>query len=140
MRELLIVGERPSGPVDADGPLAGRAGRFLATLAGISFESYLCWPRVNLFEAPGDRWDARAARLRARAILVEHPDVDLLLLGRRVSDAFSVPYTAFTAHQAAGTTAYVLPHPSGRNRVWNDREAQRRAARFLRPLLGRARV
>lgn len=115
--------------------------------------------RRNLVEPGGRRiivWPRRQARESAREMLksVGHRDV-LVLLGARVSEAFApiagimptwCPGRAFGLDEVAGTwaTAIVLPHPSGRNRAWNEPVAVARArsilcaaAPSLAPLLGR---
>ena len=72
----------------------------------------LLWPSPIAGE-----WDAAEARRVVDAIRkdVERYDV-VLLFGRRVCDAFDV---AFNVGERSGR--YIpLPHPSGRNRMWND--------------------
>ena len=128
---LLIVGEQPSGT--GGDALAGRAGDRLAELAGITRDRYLTLRRANLLATPG-RWDRADAAVAAKAIDAGEPDhVELLLLGRRVAAAFDVPAAPwFTSPRLpSGRTVYLIPHPSGRNRLWNDHETRRRARAFL---------
>ena len=100
--------------------------------------------RYNLCEG---KWSAPAARERAHEILVQHANQTandvLVLLGRRVVGAFyggpdGCPQSdwppAFTTGHAAyaplngretldshrGDNLIILPHPSGRNLIWND--------------------
>lgn len=132
---LLIVGEQPSSPVDDDGPLAGRSGARLAQLAGISVEQYLQHRRVNLLDGTGP-WDPCAATRAATELDLCGPPVPFLLLGRAIAAAFGVRARPFTTLRLpSGRTAHLAPHPSGRNRCWNDPQTVAVARAFLRPLL-----
>lgn len=133
---MILVGEQPSGSENGDGPIAGRAGRRLAGLLSVSWDSYLSLDRRNLLRNAG-RWDPAAARETAAEIDALPADVVLVLLGRKVQGAFGLAgFPQFTvARTPAGKRAYLLPHPSGRCRVWNDPRAAQTARRFLRPAL-----
>lgn len=129
-RRLVVIGEvNPYGsdPRMALYPLPERAtGARLAALADLSAREYLRrFTRLNLCVG---RWDSRAARERALAIRLEHPDAVLVLLGRRVARAFGhgAPWWSFEGRAVA------VPHPSGRNRAYNAPEARARTAEALR--------
>lgn len=82
----------------------------------------LCPPRSS-----GVAWDRRTARRSASAVRWWAQNAAgrrLVLLGRLVADAFELelrePGEVVTL--PGGVPALVLPHPSGRNRFWNDPE------------------
>jgi hypothetical protein len=80
--------------------------------------------RVNLVVG---EWSTEAAREAAARVR----DSRLVLLGSRVCGAFRVPFRPFAAFEVSwGRRALVLPHPSGRCRLWNDPDniARARAA------------
>ncbi len=127
-----LVGEQNPYSLDPDDALlpfpAQSAGARLARILGLSRSQYLrTFRRANLVDGPG--YTARLAREKAWQ-LVEDPGV-LVLLGRRVCAAFGVRTAAF---QREGRF-YVLPHPSGMCRVWNEPDAVDRARRLLREFL-----
>lgn len=123
----LIVGEdNPYGsdPRAALYPHPERsAGHRLATLVmGLSRRDYLDrFDRVNLCSG---RWSMREARDTAARIRAERRAV-LVLLGAKVCAAFGVEFQPFTCSAPASLDVpqwrfVVLPHPSGRCRLWND--------------------
>jgi len=146
---VLFVGEAPTisnvgFPLHPD---YCDAGRRLLGYTGWSREEFLrLADRTNLFEHPQERWGPVSARDAATTMVVddwaryEH----VVLLGRRVADSFrevgSAPffrcafYGCATSARSRGTRAYVCPHPSGRNRWWNDQNNRRAARRFFNRL------
>lgn len=135
------------------------AGARLRALLGLPVEEYLaCW-RVNLVDERAG-WDKRAASDRALSLLSdpEPPWRTVVLLGRRVADAcryvgpfFSVDRArvdvdegfeylamnwdndgAFQARQPGEVAVVSLPHPSGRSREWNHRDARATTLSLLR--------
>lgn len=128
---LLVVGEQPNR-ADEQNPLGGRAGRFLADLGRLSEQSWLTLDRRNLIEEWTERWDRARARATAERFLAENP-ARLLLCGRRVATAFDLadwPLCSTGPHPA-GPRVLLLPHPSGRNRWWNEPENRARAGEHL---------
>lgn len=111
---------------------AGPRRAFLTSL-GITWNDgiNLLWPSPILGE-----WDAAEARRVAVELM---PNIlrysRVLLFGRRVCDAFDVPFKIGIGYEisepyADSTIAVPLLHPSWRNRKWNDesvRETARRA-------------
>lgn len=77
------------------------------------------------------RWSMPAARVRARELLVEHPDVPLVLLGAKVAAAFGLDFAPFT-RVGARSRWVILPRPSGRSTLWNEPGAVDRARAVLR--------
>lgn len=133
----------PSPGPSPDSP-AGCAGwRLCHLILGMEERAYLrAFERRNLLTQP--RWSVPAARAAAQRIRdALAPGERVILLGRRVADAWygpGQPWDPFTT-EARGVLA--LPHPSGLSRAWNDPLAFGRAraavaalAPHLRPLLG----
>lgn len=140
-RKILLVGElNPYGadPEFALFPLPKYAsGGRLREILGLSTRDYLLGhDRVNLCTGT---WSRKAAREKAREILVERRTPEgvpivgkgLVLLGRRVIDSFCEPgglqVNPLECVMFGGVHAALLPHPSGRNQLWNDPQTAVRA-------------
>ncbi len=126
--------------------LTGQSGERLASLAGLEFPGgYVrLFDRSNVVERPDDWRDpAKVAtgveRLTARML----DESRVILLGRRVAAAFDVVdldmlewrlwrVRVHGAMVTPGTQIARLPHPSGRNRWWNDQANTQRAQTFMR--------
>jgi hypothetical protein len=127
----LLIGE--SNPYGADPefalyPLPEHAsGGRLARIFGMSRTQYLrMFDRVNL--CSGD-WSMPEARKNAFDIEFKNPNRALILLGRKVALAFGLDHVdPFTSNG----NRYLLPHPSGLNRVWAKPESTARAREILR--------
>lgn len=114
----------------------GAAGDRLRVILGLSDMNYLrLFDRTNLCVG---EWNLRAARAAADRIKLLrdergrwHP---VILLGAKVCRAFKIPFKPFAwfAERLTGGAVYVvLPHPSGRCRLWNERGAARKARRAV---------
>lgn len=81
-------------------------------------------------------WRSVAARKAARRVVDEARLAggrDVVLLGSRVARAFGVDPTPFRVVESDGGVRFVvLPHPSGRCRVWNEPGSFARARRLLK--------
>ncbi len=137
MRKIVLVGMCPSGP-DDDGrdPLTGGSARRLAAIAGLRWptEYLLRTERMNLVEVwPGDCWPTWYARKRAGEIESRWSGVTALLLERAVADAFGLSKAKYLSWCTAvnGGRLAVVPHPSGRNRWYNDAANVVAAQEFL---------
>jgi uracil-DNA glycosylase len=128
----LIIGQAP-GVNGCPEPLAGRCGRRLADLAGLSLEHYLArFERMNLLavfpgkDGKGDAFPQDQAR--DAAIHVIGTGVMLnrrtVLLGQGVAAAFGVAVSECDNLRWYGARSQIAicPHPSGINRWWNVRE------------------
>lgn len=158
MKPLLVGESNPysSNPADALLPFpAGSAGhRFCEVILAMSPREYLrAFERRNLFGIR-ERWSAPEARRRAGGIAREWA-APVIALGSKVAAAFAAHITlppevmgapaAFTDYalprqpwetpQHPERRLFVLPHPSGRCRVWNEPDAFDRA----REMIARAR-
>jgi hypothetical protein len=127
MTKILLVGELNPYGADPDMalyPLPEHAsGNRLRQILGLSLSAYLHdHDRVNLCTG---KWSLRAARDKAEEIMREREPLGhgLVLCGRRVTDAFTEPGSAWPLLQVvrlSNTYVALLPHPSGLNRLWND--------------------
>lgn len=127
---LILVGElnpHDEDPLVALFPLPEHcAGGRLRRILGISLARYLGLARRNLCAG---KWTMTEARRAAQATAAEGWDA-IVMLGARVRAAFHLTseVPAFTA-----SAPFVsLPHPSGRNLIWNDPGAAERAREVLR--------
>lgn len=142
----LIIGEAPSKNEHPPSPIAGRIGKRLARCADMPFERFLEeFDRVNLLTVRQDAaekgftFDLGAARLVAREMRWTVPqfspswteDRFVLLLGQRVASAFDVRMPYLEEFKLHGARTFILPHPSGVNRWWNDPLNERRMHDFM---------
>jgi hypothetical protein len=133
----LLIGLAPGRIGDGE-PLAGLCGRRLADLCDLDLDAYLArFDRINLYPCQIDRLylsearrmaDRLAERVAAREIAV--------FLGSDVGRAFLVrsPFFQWTKLSRDCGDVVVAPHPSGRNRWWNNPANVRRARMFWRNL------
>ncbi len=119
--KILIVGE--DNPHSADPRYAlyphppGCAGhRLCRDVLGYEFRAdYLKeFDRTNLCSGT---WSTTEARVRALDLL--ESGRPMVLLGAKVARAFGLEFAPFSVACGAALMA-VLPHPSGRCRVWNE--------------------
>lgn len=143
MRPLLI-GEAPSKNEPLPRPLEGRIGYKLARFAGITFDEYVTrFERINLLDVRQDTtehgftFDRYAAAIRARHVMAAlDNDRVVVALGKRVGGVIGASKPYFEPHHLdRGITLYVVPHPSGVNRLWNDPFICQQMYRFMRSLL-----
>lgn len=129
--KVLLVGE--SNPHSADPEFAlfpvpgGAAGDRLRRIFGYSVKRYLRdFDRANLLPS-GVKWSAKDAKKVAGGLTHKKR----VLLGSRVCAAHDVLFEPFKRFTGARLDVLILPHPSGRCRVWNDRRAISKARRAL---------
>ena len=151
----LLLGEAPGEPVPAGTlPLSGAVGRRLCQFAGIRPRVAAPEPRdwyealrerfdcVNVIERREDAypWRTRLARDRWATYLLAHPNEEqhqtltVACLGRKAAAAVGLRSgRAWGEWVEAGLLrATVIPHPSGRNRLYNDEAMCDLAGRVLR--------
>jgi hypothetical protein len=133
---VTIVGEAPGRRVGPDGPLADSR---LPAYAGVDRATFLACRRANVYPYPTSRWSAPEARRRAGRLTFPEGST-VLLLGRRVAAAFGVRggrWLDTVDLPGRDVHALLVPHPSGRCRVWNDPAFRARARPVLHNLLWR---
>lgn len=129
----LLVGEL--NPYGADqryalypSPRRSAGGRLCYDVLGLlPMEYFRTYDRANLCTG---KWSTPAAGSKAFDLEVQGYD-RLILLGAKVSKAFSVPFLPFTVQDGK----LVLPHPSGLCRLWNEPGAYERAREAVRGYL-----
>lgn len=84
--------------------------------------------RMNL--CVGD-WDTAEARHKAISLSQVWPRRELILLGRRVAGVFDLQFRPFIRLGRF----LILPHPSGRNRQWNEVGSAERARELIRDMI-----
>lgn len=136
MRPLLVGEDNPHGSNPAHAlypsPVGCAGWRLCVKIMGLSEDDYLeRFDRMNLCAG---RWSAGEARDRAKDVLAEAYRPAIVLLGAKVCRAFDVTYAPFSAltRTATARRLVVLPHPSGRCRLWNESGAYERAREVLR--------
>lgn len=153
----MLVGEAPGPNTDASLPLfpepSNSAGARLLKYADITHYDWLGkLVKVNLCDGP---WSARRAiegRVRVLSYLLDKDNyrggepLRVLLLGARVTRAWgAVPERArhagfgYTDMRLGGSSTLRvawIPHPSGRNLLYNDHKNQLRARRAVLWVLG----
>jgi uracil-DNA glycosylase len=139
---LLIVGEAP--PRSGVKVLGGRTGKTLADLLGFRDREELLenvdalnllprWPGKATKSSKGDLFPLR--RAKGEAFRLRFDTGGVILLGR-VGKAFGfnkvAPLTVGMLH-VVGQRVILLPHPSGVNLWWEDRDNVEEARRALKP-------
>jgi hypothetical protein len=136
----IIVGE--SNPYGGDDTYAlypapdGCSGhRLCCLILAMSRRDYLdSFERVNLLRG---KWGVPMAR-RAADDLSGTPNKRFILLGSKVAAAFGLSFVPFGSASWRGSGFAMLPHPSGRCRLWagpNAIQSARRAVLALAPEL-----
>lgn len=107
------------------------AGDRLSRILGLTHREYLGrFARLNLCVLA---WNLREARAEADRISRGFR-CPVLLLGARPCAAFGVPYRPFEVVREGMQPVAVLPHPSGRCRIWSRRDSRERARALVERL------
>lgn len=144
MRPLLI-GQAPGPNTDPAAPLhpsTSGTGRNLLKLMGIPIDRYLTlFHRTNLLhQFPGkhlrdDKFPLKKARIAAEAMKPIIGDRKLIFVGRNVALAFGYHGPFHEWRYWDSWDVAVVPHPSGRNRWYNDRANLHESEQFWRALI-----
>jgi hypothetical protein len=127
-----LSGARDGGALAASAP--GCAGARLAALAGVADVRAVAATRNLLQGVRGPRVGRRELRRAAARAPLRGRTV---LLGQDVAWAYRADHLPPYLWERRGRVwVSVMPHPSGRNRVWNDPHQRQRARLFLRRALG----
>lgn len=145
----LIIGEAPGKNGDPTKPIEGRVGARLAACAGITFEEFLeTFDRVNLLqEQPQDapkgmtfnvKLAGRAAKDMERSFVLGQT---ILVLGKRAASAFGLTKVRYFDlwFTPTGAKMYVVPHPSGANRWYNELDNELAMIKFMRRIVEQVR-
>lgn len=139
----LLIGQAPGPNTDPDMPLfplpKTSAGGRLRIYSGLWMSQYMTWyDRVNLLYAfPGkdgngeDKFPRPLARVAADAMVPLLQGRTVVMIGRNVSRAFHFDAPFFLWHGFRGMRAVVVPHTSGRARVYNDPENRESLRRVM---------
>lgn len=136
----IVVGENPGPNTHPDLPLfpwpdTSSAGRLMA-MSELTPGEYLGGLyRRNLVDA--HEWSKPAARSRAREMITALFDLGrdfrVVLCGSKVARCFGVePDFWMPLRLETRQTAVVIPHPSGLNRIYNDRACRARTRMWMR--------
>lgn len=114
-------------------PPNSAGGRLCFKVMGLTLKQYIrSFERVNLC---ANEWSKQEAEVAAAALMRKvDKGASLILLGYKVCAAFDLPYQPFSVQWwpgGRGRAIVVLPHPSGRCRVWNDSSSYERARAAL---------
>ena len=124
--ELNPYGMNPEYALWPD-PRNAAGDRLRRLILGVRRSTYHEYAKYNLCTG---KWSMPAARAMAQHLRMKHGDDVLVLLGRKVVAAFGLEgLEAFSAPR--GRRRVILPHPSGRNRTWNEPGAFLRARATL---------
>lgn len=152
--KVLLVGElNPYGGPDSNAlvpwPVGCAGHRLQSKILGVDEETYLAMNRRNLCRAV---WNLGDARIAAQEICVADvwPWTSIVLLGRKVAQAFwmrgskkfdpntiverMMPFGVYSSRRdwEHPVPIVTLPHPSGRNTIWNNAGAIDQARSLLR--------
>lgn len=142
---VLLVGE--DNPYGSDPRFAlypspdGCSGHRLMKILGLPVAQYVDLERVNLCDSGA--WSMKAARKRAKDIATELTEArTIVMCGRKVADAFGYELPFFShskscdyASLGVGRHTFVsIPHPSGRNTIWNAIGCVARARDIMREI------
>jgi hypothetical protein len=137
VRPLLIGEDNPYGcdPYYAlyCEPPNSAGGRLCRKVLGLTPDEYLSrFDRVNLCSR---KWRIADARSRASELRIDRPGGVFVLLGAKVASAFGWGFRPFGVseilHHSRWQRFVMLPHPSGRCRLWNEPGAFARALSVL---------
>lgn len=140
---VVLVGEQNPHGLDPryalfDLPERAAGHRLRAKILGVRRTTYARFHRCNLCDT--EAWSTPVAKDKAYRLRDVLPDCLLVLLGSKVSEAFGFKYEPFSAKWCDPTPTGImhrivmLPHPSARNRAWNEPGAAERARAVLREL------
>jgi hypothetical protein len=149
-----MIGEAPSPTSDPSFVFDGRSIRWMRYLTGVSDKEIRRGVRLEnlLHRCPGDRFPRRSSAPLALPSLVErvigaweYPSC-VVCAGRRSAEHLGIerqPFMVWTETNAfaelfgENLPAAIVPHPSGKNRWWNDATNRAEGSLFLRRLFER---
>ena len=145
MKPLLVGEDNPYGTDPRYAlypmPLYSAGGRLCHEILQLSTKEYIkTFDRVNLCS---EKWSLKEARGKAFDLLVtrgvgQHDH--FVLFGSKVCKAFNQEFKPFESvifptGPAREVLLTILPHPSGRNRIWNEPGSIEKAREMLHRLM-----
>lgn len=137
---IIFVGQGPSQDGDPYRPLEGAIGERLGGLLGVH-DFIASFARINLNSewigkgsGKGDVFDCSEGRAAAK-VLLRGSWTRYVLLGKQVAACFDVKAHPLSSVKHGVKSFFLLPHPSGINRWWNDPENTRKAKEALQSFL-----
>jgi thymidylate kinase len=126
----ILVGISPGNASDEPLSPIGASGRLLAKLLGVSSKEYIAqFDRINILHSATDGVKPAVKNLlpilRGRRVVA---------LGSQVRRALDLPESWFDWNINRGFVGTSMPHPSGRNRWWNDHSNREQAKTFMQTL------
>jgi len=145
---LFLVGAAPGRHANHDPERhalyphpSGCAGERLYQMTGLGLLEYLRIPRRNVIrtyaETNDGKFPALAARDGAERLRPMLAGYDVVFMGRQVARAFGhdgntiLPLRLLTWREGPTYRYAMMPHPSGRNRWYNEEANRRLAVRFI---------
>lgn len=148
MRKIVLFGEKPGPNTDPRRPLyphttTGAAAR-LIQLFGVTSDEYLSGTyRYNVFRDESGPLTLEVARKRVERLYFKHRDLwketPFVFLGKAAVRTAPQEFRELQFLQSKGDV-YLIPHPSGVNRFYNDDEDKNRVASILRELWSRVKA
>jgi hypothetical protein len=135
---IIFVGEVTNPPgLEPRLALTGESGKHLARLAGVPFPAILRYRRMNVDETgTADQATRREAARRIEESATPGDAIVMLGLAAQKAFGFGRDLTPFSrAINSMGVTLIAFPHPSGRNRYWNDPGAETEASVHLQAII-----
>lgn len=156
--KVVLLGQAPSRDTDGGEPFSGRSGRRIAELMGIEHhELGKRFALANVFDrwpgpsgrGKGDAFPVKRARtlacamrqgLRGRRVVAFGSQVARILIHDDRGEEWILPFgdcdwPQLMNDEKPELLLALVPHPSGVNRWWNERDNVARAQRFLRSLV-----
>lgn len=142
VRTIVLFGEKPGPNTDPLRPLyphttTGAASR-LIMLFGVNISEYLKHTsRYNVFRDERGPLTLEVARERVSRIHFKHMEMDpktpFIFLGKSAIRCAPLKFRDLQFLQGEDNV-YLIPHPSGQNRFYNDAEDKNRVSALLRKI------
>lgn len=139
---VIFVGQGPSSGGDPYRPLEGAAANRIGFLLNSPADYFIkCYARINLNSewigkdgGKGDVFDLAEGKVTAK-VLLRGSWTRYVLLGKKVAECFDVKGEFLQTVDHGEKHFFLLPHPSGINRWYNDVENVAAAAPKLQEFL-----